>query len=283
MSKKDDIIKYISEHPHCTTTECKEAVGCSIAYVRNIFSQLGHKAKRVYPTRIKYFDNNFLGEYNVFFKKRLDSKRGIFICPYDNKEFEASIRDVARGKIRSCGCLHDSNGRNNTFIDMTGWRFGKLVCEYCLPYTTEDNRAIWHCKCDCGGEKDVVGRVLRNGKVNSCGCLVSKGELTVKNFLTNKAVNFIQQKSFDDCINPETGTKLRFDFYLPDYNCCIEYDGEQHYSFGYGWNTEERFKDLKRRDRIKDQYCIDHKISLYRISYLEYDNIENRIEEILSS
>lgn len=283
MSKKDDIIKYISEHPHCTTTECKEAVGCSIAYVRNIFSQLGHKAKRVYPTRIKYFDNNFLGEYNVFFKKRLDSKRGIFICPYDNKEFEASIRDVARGKIRSCGCLHDSNGRNNTFIDMTGWRFGKLVCEYCLPYTTEDNRAIWHCKCDCGGEKDVVGRVLRNGKVNSCGCLVSKGELTVKNFLTNKAVNFIQQKSFDDCINPETGTKLRFDFYLPDYNCCIEYDGEQHYSFGYGWNTEERFKDLRRRDRIKDQYCIDHKIPLYRISYLEYDNIENRIEEILSS
>lgn len=283
MSYKEEIIKYISEHPHCTTTECKEAVGCSIVYVRNIFSQLGHKAKRVYPTRIKYFDNNFLGEYNVFFKKRLNSKRGIFICPYDNKEFEASIRDVARGKIRSCGCLHNSNGRNNTFIDMTGWRFGKLVCEYCLPYTTEDNHAIWHCKCDCGGEKDVVGRVLRNGKVNSCGCLVSKGELAVKNVLANKAVNFIQQKSFDDCINPETGAKLRFDFYLPDYNCCIEYDGEQHYSSGYGWNTEERFKDLKRRDRIKDQYCIDHEISLYRISYLEYDNIENWIEEILSS
>lgn len=281
MSYKEEIIKYISEHPHCTTTECKEAVGCSIVYVRNIFSQLGHKAKRVYPTRIKYFDNSFLGEYNVFFKKRLDSKRGIFICPYDNKEFEASIRDVARGKIRSCGCLHNSNGRNNTFIDMTGWRFGKLVCEYCLPYTTEDNQAIWHCKCDCGGEKDVVGRVLRNGNVNSCGCLVSKGELAVKNVLINKAVNFIQQKSFDDCVNPETGAKLRFDFYLPDHNCCIEYDGKQHYSSGCGWNTEERFKDLKRRDRIKDQYCIDHGIVLYRISYLEYDNIDNRMEEIL--
>ena len=34
------------------------------------------------------------------------------------------------------------------------------------------------------------------------------------------------QKTFDDCKNIH---KLRFDFYLPKYNCVIETHGEQHY------------------------------------------------------
>ena len=281
MSKKDDIIKYVEEHPECTTFECKDAIGCSIAYVRDVFRQIGYKARIVSPTRIKYFDNHFLGDYGVFFKKRLDSQKGIFICPFDNNEFIASIKDVARGRIRSCGCLHDSNGRNNTFIDMTGWRFGKLVCEYCLPHTGEDNRAIWHCKYDCGGSKDVVGRVLRNGKVNSCGCLVSKGENTIKRFLESHNCNFIQQKTFNGCINLVTQRKLRFDFYLLEYNACIEYDGIQHFQAAGGWATEAKVADIQYKDNIKNQYCIDNGIPLYRISYLEYNNIENRMEEIL--
>lgn len=68
-----------------------------------------------------------------------------------------------------------------------------------------------------------------SGKTQSCGCLVSKGEEKINFILQELKIKFNTQKTFNDCINPKTNTKLRFDFYLPDYNCCIEYDGKQHY------------------------------------------------------
>lgn len=73
-----------------------------------------------------------------------------------------------------------------------------------------------------------------------------------------------------------------FYFILVDYNACIEYDGIQHRK---GWNCngkqKESLEQIQYRDEIKTQYCVNHKIPLYRIFYLEYDNIDNRIEEIL--
>lgn len=65
----------------------------------------------------------------------------------------------------------------------------------------------------------------------SCGCLtLSSGEKQVLDILKKNNLNFKKEKTFSDCVNPKTNFKLRFDFYLPDYNCCIEYDGKQHYS-----------------------------------------------------
>ena len=280
MSKKDDIIKYVEEHPGCTTFECKEAIDCSLNYIRRIFKEINYKAPIVSPTRRKYIEGTIIGENGVFFKQRLDNDNGLFICPYDNKEFVGSISGVGRGLIKSCGCLHSRQARENTFIDLTGQRFGKLTVQYCLPYTNKENRTIWHCKCDCGGEKDVVGKLLIDGHVHSCGCSNSKGEVAIRNILKNKNITYEEQKSFDDCVNSETNAKLKFDFYLPLYNAIIEYDGIQHFKV-FGWNTENLLRQNQYRDNVKNQYCIDHEISLYRISYLEYDNIDNRMEEIL--
>ena len=72
--------------------------------------------------------------------------------------------------------------------------------------------------------------MLRAGGVISCGCFKSsKGELKISKALKKLKINYENQKSFNNCRNPETNRKLFFDFYLPDYNCCIEYDGEQHF------------------------------------------------------
>ena len=60
--------------------------------------------------------------------------------------------------------------RANNFIDMTGRRFDRLQVVR-LARIDKDNRAVWHCVCDCGNEVDVVGKSLRNGNTHSCGCL----------------------------------------------------------------------------------------------------------------
>ena len=72
-------------------------------------------------------------------------------------------------------------------IDLTGQKFGKWTV-IARAENTNDNRAQWLCQCECGNQKIVIGKSLRNGSSTSCGCgrgkklnLLGKhfGELTV--------------------------------------------------------------------------------------------------------
>lgn len=60
-------------------------------------------------------------------------------------------------------------------IDLTGKRFGRLVVlERTGTYKGVDGSGgspIWKCQCDCGAITEVIGRNLRNGVTNSCGCI----------------------------------------------------------------------------------------------------------------
>ena len=104
-------------------------------------------------------------------------------------------------------------------------------------------------------------------------CSASTGELFIWEYLNNYNINCIFQHSFEDC---RYKRPLRFDFYLPDYNMCIEFDGRQHFCYNTKYSLG-RFDDIKKRDKIKDDYCKDNNIKLLRISYEDQD----RIEEIL--
>lgn len=54
-------------------------------------------------------------------------------------------------------------------IDITGQTFGRLiVVEHA---GSRSNRALWRCRCECGNELIAQGKLLRKGKVKSCGCL----------------------------------------------------------------------------------------------------------------
>jgi hypothetical protein len=91
-------------------------------------------------------------------------------------------------------------------------------------------------------------------------------------------LKFENQKSFDDCINIK---KLKFDFYLPDYNTCIEFDGAQHFRPIDRFGGEEYFNYIKLCDSIKNRYCVDKDIKLIRISYKEYGKIGKIIYSVL--
>ena len=99
----------------------------------------------------------------------------------------------------------------------------------------------------------------------------SKGEQFTRAFLKRHNIRFIEQKTFDYCINEKTGRKLPFDFYLPTYKVILEIDGTQHQE-AVNWSghmTEEEvqsaFNENKRHDEIKTNYCLSHKIKLFRI------------------
>jgi len=55
-------------------------------------------------------------------------------------------------------------------IDLIGQRFGKLEVVN-FAGVNKFNKALWYCKCACGGEKIAIGTTLRSGRIISCGCL----------------------------------------------------------------------------------------------------------------
>lgn len=55
-------------------------------------------------------------------------------------------------------------------IDLTGQRFGWLVV-VAFAKLDREQKAWWRCKCDCGKQRVVCGKSLRNGTTRSCGCL----------------------------------------------------------------------------------------------------------------
>lgn len=108
---------------------------------------------------------------------------------------------------------------------------------------------------------------------------ISYGEKIIHDFLTHKKIFFIYNKSLSDCKNL---VKLRFDFYIPSKNICIEYDGIQHYKPIDFFGGESEFGKNKLRDKIKDQFCILNKIKLVRLPYfLKRDEIIELLEGLL--
>jgi len=114
------------------------------------------------------------------------------------------------------------------------------------------------------------------GKQGCPTCNDSKGEKDVTNYLKINNYVFERQKTFEDCKNIYL---LPFDFYLPTYNICIEYDGKQHHIPCEHFGGEEAFIELKKRDEIKNNYCKNNNIRLVRISYKE--SIIDRLNEEL--
>ena len=127
---------------------------------------------------------------------------------------------------------------------------------------------------------------VHSDHLKGCGCpscKSSKGENQLEECLKGKNIYYISEKRFKSCkdIKP-----LPFDFYLPEYNTCIEYDGEQHFMpIKFNNMSDEKavsnsFK-VHHNDYLKSAYCFLNNIKLIRIPYWEYKNIEKILKEEL--
>lgn len=94
----------------------------------------------------------------------------------------------------------------------------------------------------------------------------SGGEEWMRNKLSSLNIKFIEQKTFEDC-RSDKNSLLRFDFYVPEYNCCIEIDGRQHKEPVDRFGGKEAFDRLRKNDIIKNKYCEKNNISLIRVDY----------------
>ena len=131
-----------------------------------------------------------------------------------------------------------------------------------------------------------VGRIREDHLMTGHACPIcnnSIGEKNVIKYLEEHQIDFIPQYTFDNC---QYIKQLHFDFYLPNYNACVEFDGIHHYKpvdfagKGMEW-AKEQFEYVLLRDQIKNEYCKDNNIPLCRIKYTQ--DIKSVLDNFLSA
>lgn len=105
-----------------------------------------------------------------------------------------------------------------------------------------------------------------------------KGEHMIFDILQENGINFETQKKYDDCKNIRP---LSFDFYLPKFNTCIEYNGQQHYKPVDYFGGINSFNKQVKNDNIKKKYCQDNGIGLITIPY--YFDTKEKISNYIFS
>jgi hypothetical protein len=161
----------------------------------------------------------------------------------------------------------------------------KMPYEY---YKYSDEKVWWKCK-KYGHSWNASLKQRMRGS-NCHHCRESIGERKIEKFLKRHNINYIRQKNFKDCINKRTNRPLLFDFYLPDLNICIEYNGQQHYTvidnrayfYSDKIDQEKAFKRSKYRDYLKKKYCKENDIILIVIKYTQYNKIKNILSKKLN-
>ena len=109
----------------------------------------------------------------------------------------------------------------------------------------------------------------------------SYGNEMIETYLKNKNVKYYREYGFDKC-RSKRGRLLRFDFYLPELNIAIEYDGLQHEKPIQYFGGEKIYEQTKYNDKVKTLYCLNNHIKLIRIKYISRIDI-NKITKTLDN
>ena len=194
---------------------------------------------------------------------------------------ETRLSYIIDGRSKDCGCGRKETLKEIRTKNLVGQRFGKLVVVEMLEKRNKNGRIVYKCKCDCGNEVNVLANSLTTYHTLSCGCLVSYWNMYIQQFLEKNKIRY--KSEYTIFIGNDY---YRYDFYLPQYNLFIEYDGQQHYEPArfHGGNNEKNIHVLKKiqeHDKIKNKYCEENNINLLRIPYWESKNIETIINNCL--
>lgn len=240
--------------------------GCPVCYEksdeRNIQRLKGleknvEKSKKI--TKEKFL--NWLKENNYSLLEEVDDYTTLtqvkLKCNVCNEKWSTNIGHCLRGRGNCKACN------------------GYKINEYYLNIYIKENRkdielvkynskgkSIFRCL-ECNREfKQYHHHITKGGKCIHCA--ISKGELAVKSILEDLNINYIMQHSFKEYNEVK---RLRFDFYIPNKNICIEYQGEQHYRPVEYFGGEKKFKDQVKKDNLKRKFCKENDIKLIEIPY----------------
>ena len=195
------------------------------------------------------------------------SDKGFFLCYSCGKEYSdtyASNLHTGRYLCRSCSYRkiavnRKEKERANFYSKYNNLSY--LFNKEDVPNVVDEKFGVFCIKC---GSTLYMNRrqIVNDIRCQVCEVSASFGEKSIINVLSKNKIKFIKEYYFKNPLLEGNGQRM--DFYIPDYNVFIEYQGEQHYNTSNAWNTEH----LNIRDRAKFAYALYLGYELFYI----YDN-----------
>ena len=223
----------------------------------------------------------FLFSKRIWLKEYKNSRSKLYFrCKKCNKKFKTTINGLFYQKS---GCPHCASEKKAQKLRLTYSDFllkdSSQLYEYLFDkdwwtknfQSMKKTRINIKCKKCTNIFAQTVDSHLRG---HGCPfCKQSKGEQFIRDFLIKNNIKFIAEKHFPGCENYQTKGKLRFDFYLPDQNILIEFDGIQHFKpISY---KNFNFLKIKENDKLKETFCKKNNLPLYRLHFeLLKDSVE---------
>ena len=236
--------------------------GCPKCNKKKCFTNLEFidKAKKIHGDKYDYS----LVEY-------FDSKTKVKIICSTHGEFEQS----PKSHLNLDGCVNCRKPNILEFIDKAKKIHGDKYDYSLVEYFDSKTKVKIICSTHGEFEQKINDHLYGNG----CPiCKESKGERGVRIYLNDNNINYKPQHRFSDCRDKNP---LPFDFYLPEYNTCIEFNGKQHYTYlKFFHKSKYYYKKQVKRDNIKKEYCANNNINLIVVK--ENENIEKVLTEKLN-
>lgn len=166
------------------------------------------------------------------------------------------------------------------------WNYEKNYPLKPLDILSKSSKKYWWICTQCNHEWNAVVASRTRIKTGCPSCNDSKGEKAIKEYLSKKSIAFIPEYSTNDC---RFKYPLEFDFAI--FNtigniCLCEFDGEHHeFPVDFAGRGKEwalmNFNLVQERDEVKNEYCQINNILLIRISFRDFDKIENIMDKKL--
>ena len=271
------LLRKSKECPGCYSEIQREIIRVPIRVLEERIKNSANKTIRENQIVIGYKDSkykdrdslveikcNIFGHHKKTFPQRATSVGINNCCPECaktrdyKKEGEMLIEKISK--------ILEENNRNFYFVGNIE-RSEKRVIFYDLK-----------CK-NCGGSEWEREFNVKSVKCNVCHKKRSKGESIVFDHLQSLNIKFELEKTFEDLKNIQS---LECDFFLPQSNLIIEFDGQQHYKPIKRFGGIAEFEKTINNDWIKNRYALKRKINILRIPFYEIKNIKILIDDCLN-
>jgi hypothetical protein len=212
-----------------------------------------------------------------------DSRMVNIICREHGLFRQRSSDHLSGHGCRACADILVTQKNTYTFADF----LAKALVKHGTKYTYLESTYI---RCDlpltmvCPKHGEFIQVGSRHLSGSGCPrCRRSMGEKAVRAWLDQYPIKYIHRWYPKGLIINVKGGEI--DFYLPDYEIAIEYDGEQHFRAiqrGKKMTMEQawaNFGKTKFSDAKKTEWCIKNEIDLLRVSYLE--SVQEKLDEVL--
>ncbi len=262
---------------HLKGSECSLCSLLKKKYPKNIPNSKSLTEEYVRQAKIKYGNNKY--DYSKVLY--VNNKTKIIIgC-----KIHGQIQQYPNVHINGLGCPHcavievgDKRKKSYSFFIKKAREIHGKKYEYPM-FNFYKSRTSIIINCKKHGEYEQVAYAHLRGQ--SCPkCKESFGERRIRVFLEKHQIKYTFQKKFNDCKNT---SYLFFDFYVPNQNLLIEYDGEQHFGTTRGdtFGGKVGFEKRKINDGIKNSYAKTKNIKLLRINFKQLNNIEKILTQQL--